>query len=40
MIDGNLSEADECDETGPNAGLICLTEDDGENSSAMLPETQ
>lgn len=30
VIDGNLSEADECDETGPNAGLICLTEDDGE----------
>lgn len=30
VIDGNLSEADECDETGPNAGFICLTEDDGE----------
>lgn len=27
VLDGNLSEADECDETGPNAGLICLTED-------------
>lgn len=27
VIDGNLSEADECDDAGPNAGLICLTED-------------
>jgi outer membrane receptor protein involved in Fe transport len=30
VIDGNLSEADECDDAGPNAGLICLTEDDVE----------
>lgn len=27
VIDGNLSEADECADGGPNAGLICLTED-------------
>lgn len=27
VVDGNLSEADECDAAGPNAGLICLTED-------------
>ena len=30
VIDGNLSEAAECNDAGPNAGLICLTEDDVE----------
>ncbi|MEQ1718642.1 MAG: TonB-dependent receptor [Hyphomicrobium sp.] len=29
VIDGNLSEADECSDTGPNAGSICLASDDG-----------
>lgn len=27
VIDGNLSEVDECEEGGPNDGLLCLNED-------------